>query len=162
MQNYGKEKCRILKKIRAEIARQNDIEWVTEECKHKGNCRGTCPKCEAEVRQLEAELDRKRSLGKSIVVAGVAAGIAVNMAACNPDTSSAEQGNMVIDRTAQTVDNPEIPGGMMPEGVETLVEGELIAPDAHESYELMGDPIESEAQESYELMGDIIAPESGQ
>ena len=45
MKYYGKEKCRILKEIRAEIARQNDIEWVTSECKHKGNCKGTCPKC---------------------------------------------------------------------------------------------------------------------
>ena len=41
MKYYGKEKCRILKQIRAEIARQNDIAWVVEECSHKGNCRGT-------------------------------------------------------------------------------------------------------------------------
>ena len=53
MKYYGKEKCRILKQIRAEIARENDIEWVVSECKHKGNCKGTCPKCEQEVRQLE-------------------------------------------------------------------------------------------------------------
>ena len=46
MKYYGKEKCRILKEIRAEIARANDIEWVVSECKHKGNCKGTCPKCE--------------------------------------------------------------------------------------------------------------------
>ena len=46
MKYYGKEKCRILKEIRAEIAKANDIEWVTSECKHQGNCKGTCPKCE--------------------------------------------------------------------------------------------------------------------
>ena len=93
MQNYGKEKCRILKKIRAEIAKQNEIEWVTEECRHKGSCRGTCPKCEAEVRQLEAELDKRRSLGKTIVVAGVAAGLAVTMASCNPETAEQTPGS---------------------------------------------------------------------
>ena len=48
MKYYGKEKCRILKEIRAEIARQNGIAWTVESCAHKGNCRGTCPKCEAE------------------------------------------------------------------------------------------------------------------
>ena len=35
MKYYGKEKCRILKEIRAEIAKQNDIEWVVSECKHQ-------------------------------------------------------------------------------------------------------------------------------
>ena len=42
MKYYGKEKCRILKEIRAEIARQNGISWTVESCAHKGNCRGTC------------------------------------------------------------------------------------------------------------------------
>ena len=43
----GKEVCRTLKEIRAGIARQNDIPWETEECGFKGECRGTCPRCEA-------------------------------------------------------------------------------------------------------------------
>ncbi len=30
MKYYGKEKCRILKEIRAEIARQNGIAWTVE------------------------------------------------------------------------------------------------------------------------------------
>ena len=55
MKYYGKEKCRILKEIRAEIARQNGIAWTVESCAHKGNCRGTCPKCEAEVVALALE-----------------------------------------------------------------------------------------------------------
>ena len=38
-----------LEAIRAEIARQNDIPWETEECGFKGECRGTCPRCEATV-----------------------------------------------------------------------------------------------------------------
>ena len=57
MKYYGKEKCRILKEIRAEIARQNGIAWTVESCAHKGNCRGTCPKCEAEVVALEKALE---------------------------------------------------------------------------------------------------------
>ncbi len=86
MKYYGKEKCRILKQIRAEIARNNDIEYVIEDCPHQGDCRGTCPKCEAEVRELENKLAARRGLGKKVIVAGVAAGISLGVAgACTPD-----------------------------------------------------------------------------
>lgn len=78
----GKDKCKILKEIRAQIAAANDIAWVTEECPHKGDCRGTCPKCEAEVRKLERELSRRRALGKTIAVVGLSAGIITNTVAC--------------------------------------------------------------------------------
>ena len=85
MKYYGKEKCRILKQIRAEIARSNDIEWVVEECPHRGDCKGTCPKCEAEVRELERRLEERKKLGKRIAVAGVAAGLALTVSGCtNP------------------------------------------------------------------------------
>ena len=67
----GKEVCRTLKKIRAEIARQNDIPWETEECGFKGECRGTCPRCEAEVRQLEEALAKRR---RRVTLRGIAAG----------------------------------------------------------------------------------------
>ena len=78
----GKNKCRILKQIRREIAKQNDIEFVTEECKYKGDCLGTCPKCEAEVRYLERELIKKKALGKKIAVAGLAIGMAATSTGC--------------------------------------------------------------------------------
>ena len=78
----GKEKCKILKQIRAEIAKQNDIEWITSECQHKGECKGTCPKCEAEVRKLEHELELKRKMGKNVAVAGIATGIALSATGC--------------------------------------------------------------------------------
>ena len=52
----GKQTCKILKEIRKQIAAENDIKLVIEECTYQGDCRGTCPKCEAEVRYLEREL----------------------------------------------------------------------------------------------------------
>ena len=67
----GKEVCRTLKEIRAEIARQNGIPWETEECGFKGECRGTCPRCEAEVRQLEEALAKRR---RRVTLRGIAAG----------------------------------------------------------------------------------------
>lgn len=79
----GKDKCKILKEIRAQIAAANDIEWVTENCTHKGECRGTCPKCEAEVAKLERELARRRSLGKTVAVMGIAAGMVLSTTSCD-------------------------------------------------------------------------------
>lgn len=68
----GKNKCKILKEIRKAIAKENNIEYVTSECKYQGNCRGTCPKCESEVRYLEKELEKRRLAGKTVAVAGIA------------------------------------------------------------------------------------------
>ncbi|MGM9680506.1 MAG: hypothetical protein ACI3XR_03270 [Eubacteriales bacterium] len=79
----GKDKCKILKEIRAQIAAANDIEWVTDNCSHKGECRGTCPKCEAEVAKLERELARRKSLGKTVAVAGIAAGMVLSTTSCD-------------------------------------------------------------------------------
>ena len=67
----GKRTCRILKEIRRQIAEANDIEFVTSECKFQGDCLGTCPKCEAEVRYLEEQLERRRMLGKAVLLAGI-------------------------------------------------------------------------------------------
>lgn len=78
----GKEKCRILREIRKQIALENDIRLVTEECTFKGECRGTCPKCESEVRYLEQQLEKRRSLNKKIALAGISAGLTLTMAGC--------------------------------------------------------------------------------
>lgn len=72
----GKQICRILKDIRKRIAEENNIEFITSECSHKGDCAGTCPKCEAELRYLESQLARRSASGLSSRLAGVALGIA--------------------------------------------------------------------------------------
>ena len=71
----GKKICKILKEIRRQIAEANDIEYVVEECQYKGDCLGTCPKCEAEVRYLEQQLHQRQLLGKAVVLAGVSVGM---------------------------------------------------------------------------------------
>ena len=65
----GKDKCKILKEIRQRIADENDIPYVTRECSYHGECTGTCPRCESELRYLEQQLERRRSLGKRVSVA---------------------------------------------------------------------------------------------
>jgi hypothetical protein len=81
MMTRGKKTCKILKDIRREIAKQNDIEYITSECGFKGECKGTCPKCESELRYLENELDKRRRLGKAVTIAGISLGMAGAMAA---------------------------------------------------------------------------------
>lgn len=102
----GKDKCEILKEIRAQIAAANDIEWVTENCTHKGDCRGTCPKCEAEVAALEKALARRCALGKTVAVAGLSAGMIVSTAlttSCELMETQTTDGDMVApDEYART------------------------------------------------------------
>lgn len=69
----GKQTCKILKEIRQQIAEANGIEFVTSECRYKGNCLGTCPKCEAEVRYLEQQLRARSLAGKAVALAGISA-----------------------------------------------------------------------------------------
>ena len=69
---HGKNICKQLKEVRKRIAEENNIPLEIEECTYKGECRGTCPRCEAEVRYLENALADRQSLGKVVRVAGVA------------------------------------------------------------------------------------------
>jgi len=73
---YGKEVCKTLKGIRQEIADRNDIKYSTSECHFDGECEGTCPKCESDLKYLEKELRKRTQLGKAVSVAGISLGIA--------------------------------------------------------------------------------------
>ena len=98
----GKEKCKALKEIRQKIAEQNDIAFAVSECTHQGDCKGTCPKCEAELRYLERQLEIRKNLGKAVVVAGISAGMCAPMVACNPIEAISD----VIEDVYYTI-NPE-------------------------------------------------------
>lgn len=91
--NRGKRTCEILKEVRRTVARENSIPLTEHECTFEGECRGTCPYCEAEVRHLERELQRRMSLGKAVTVAGIAVSSFV-MSGCQSPASSRNQGEM--------------------------------------------------------------------
>ena len=65
-QHAGKAVCEVLKRIRLLIADSNGIDYVPEECTHKGDCLGTCPRCEEELGFLTTELVQRKAQGKSI------------------------------------------------------------------------------------------------
>lgn len=89
----GKRTCEILKDVRRKIAQENDIPLVERECTHEGDCRGTCPYCEAEVRYLERELSKRRALGKAVTVAGIAVSTMMMGACHSPKTPATPAGS---------------------------------------------------------------------
>ena len=78
----GKKKCKLLREIRQRIASENDIPYVTEECEYKGECKGTCPKCESELAYLEAQLEKRRKRGLKVTASAVAIGLVTSLAGC--------------------------------------------------------------------------------
>ncbi len=158
----GKSKCKILKDIRKQIAKENDIEFITSECKYQGDCLGTCPKCEAEVRYLEEELKKRQSAGKKIAVAGIAAAFALNASSCNDLVDSVIGGPIQGDvpmpeQSYETVDG-ELPSVSQPvitdDSDDIVTEGELVPEESEIVIGEVEEEISKEASE-VEIMGDI-------
>lgn len=127
----GKKICNELKKVRRQIAEANGIAYSPTECHHKGNCAGTCPACEAEVKYLEHELSLRSMLGKAVVVAGLGLSVAscTNAQATRPSKTSADQSNCEVYDTTEAVKG-EIP---------LLVEGKVPAIEESPVYQMVGE-----------------------
>ena len=122
----GKQTCKILKEIRRQIAADNDIDLVIEECTYKGDCLGTCPRCEAEVRYLERELEKRQRMGKVAVIAGLSLGTMLTASSCTH----------VVPPATGIVPNPNVPDST-----------ECLAPDTTDPdylYPLAGDVLAPE------------------
>jgi len=170
----GKSKCKILKDIRREIAKQNDIDLVIDECKFKGDCLGTCPKCEAEVRYLEKELEKRRSLGKTVAIAGLVTALAIPLSSCDllDRVKTPVQGEMpAIESTAdindlRTAGIPPAPPKTENTGDSTedeILQGKFgIESESGEDGEFTDIPGEVAATsgepEKVELLGDVAFP----
>ena len=138
----GKDRCRILKDIRKRIAVENDIEFITSECKHKGDCLGTCPKCESELRYLERELEKRRAMGKRVTVAGLALSVTIATTSCSTDLFSQPTAGVMPESSDKTSEFIQL-------------DGEIAPPES----ELMGVPAIEETEESVEIPGEIYIEE---
>lgn len=134
----GKDKCKMLKEIRREIARENDIQMVIEDCTYQGRCKGTCPKCEAEVAYLEEQLEKRKNLGKAVCVAGISAAMfTTTLQASNVQAHGKTQTTYSQGFTSDTEDPYEgrYAGAMVmteaPESTPTMPEGTM-APTSKE------------------------------
>lgn len=169
----GKGKCKILKDIRRKIAEENGIDYVTTECKYQGDCTGTCPKCEAEVRYLEGELEKRRNAGKSVLVAGIAASMVVAMPGCaasdTPAGTSPTQPSTEITQPQPSQSDPthleEVGEIYIPESSvateESVTMGEpsIEPPETEITEDLMGIPLPLETEDvEPPLQGDVPLP----
>ena len=68
----GKRICNMLKAVRQIIACQNGIAYNARECGFNGECTGTCPTCEAEVKYLEKQLSARKKSGLPVKLTGIA------------------------------------------------------------------------------------------
>ena len=147
---HGRFICDTLKAIRLDIARANGIDYVPIKCHHKGDCAGTCPACESEMRSLEREIARRRSLGKVALVAGVSLGLTNFSAMAGNGTSRSammsESAPIHISDTTQRVEffgsveqMPQFRGGEAalmkylnenlvypPEAVKNMIQGRVV------------------------------------
>ena len=73
----GKSICQYLKSVRRTVAEANNIDLEIPECTFEGECSGTCPRCEEEVRLLERSLKARRMMAQKVAIAGVAAGLSI-------------------------------------------------------------------------------------
>ena len=122
----GKGVCLILKGIRQKIADANGISYQPKECHHKGDCAGTCPACEEEIRYLERELKARKGNGFGMKVAGIAAGICATVIpmtaaaqSVKPDSTSnlpvrtAKKGDVKVVDLSEGCASPVVVRGMV-------------------------------------------------
>ncbi len=127
----GKQRCKILKEIRRQIAEKNGIDLAVSECRHRGDCAGTCPKCEEEVRRLEWELERRRSAGKAVLIAGIAAA-AVTASGCverGGTAASPDSDTFTVSLTSGTEQWVQLDGDLVPSVSMQLSDGETLTID---------------------------------
>lgn len=137
----GKNKCKILKEIRRRIADENDIPYVTRECTHKGDCAGTCPRCEQELRYLEQQLAARRRLGKTVAVTALCAGLALTASGCVDTETTA---GMLAEPEAPAADSvpesaPADPAGQESPASEGPIAAESLPGELPVEIELEGD-----------------------
>ena len=121
-----KSTCKLLKDIRQQIADANGISYQPKECHHKGDCAGTCPACEEEIRYLERELKVRKGNGFGMKVAGIAAGICATVMpmtaaaqGVKPDSTSnlpvrtAKKGDVKVVDLSDSCASPVVVRGMI-------------------------------------------------
>ena len=152
----GKQKCKILKEIRQKIADENDIPYVTRECTHQGNCSGTCPRCESELRYLENQLQIRSSLGKKIKVAALCAGMALTAAGCSAVSAVIDRANPGEDISGMIAYETPVPTQQETEEV-FVTEGEVPWTPREEETQTVVLPTQAVPVEieDIELMGDV-------
>lgn len=103
----GKNICNVLKNVRQKIADVNHIAYESTPCDYQGECRGTCPACESEVRYIEEQLYLRRMAGKVVTVAGIAIG-AVSLTSCTEKSGTAVSANNSANSHVEKTESDDV------------------------------------------------------
>jgi hypothetical protein len=87
----GRKICDILKDIRKTVSESEGIDLHQSECHHKGECSGTCPKCEAELKEINNKVNHNK-----LLTIGTATLAAISLSACGTDTSDDLSGDVSV------------------------------------------------------------------
>ena len=120
-----------------QVAKANEIKYAPTECHHEGDCAGTCPKCEAEVRYLEQQLQLRRQLGKAVAVVGVSMGL-VALTSCEINQNKRTD----LDNLQEMLSQLQEPGGH----IDTV----------RDTFPVMSQENDSNVKE---LVGDVVEPQ---
>ncbi len=120
---YGKKVCASLKQVRKQIADANGIPYEVTECQHQGNCKGTCPKCESELRYIENQLSLRRAAGMAVSIVGLSLGVAATFASCSaPQPAGPSQSSESVQPIPPSIQE-EYEG-------EIILDGDVCAPES--------------------------------
>lgn len=100
----GKKICELLKSIRADIASANEIDYRPTPCNYEGDCSGTCPQCDNEVRWLENQLRVRHSLGKAVTIVGLSLATVPALSSCVGNVERPLAGAEDVDTTEQVLE----------------------------------------------------------
>lgn len=137
--NRHKAKCEKLKQIRKQLADRLGVDLHQSECTYQGECRGTCPKCAQEEKQLNQAL-----VAKGMLVAGLAT-LSLGLAGCGNQYGDLEGEVETISSKA---------------GSSEAVSTEPASSENEAKIETIGsgtsDTTESGTEEVIELEGDVV------
>lgn len=136
----GKRICKTLKELRKRIADANEIPFETDECTHKGDCLGTCPKCEDEVSCLMDSIEKREQEGKPVVIEGLMTDDELRQAFLIDSTDGMDDEDIInnVSRTAGLPVMGDVPNRTIPdqeEGVVPQPQGDAFTPEI----EILGD-----------------------
>ena len=124
----GKKICNALRDVRRQIALANDIPYETTDCHHEGECLGTCPKCEQEVRYIENQLSLRRAAGKAVSLVGLSLGISAAFASCGNQPAATNQAtsetNQIIKSEGENIEMIKV-GKKDPSAIDQNIEGDI-------------------------------------
>lgn len=164
----GKSICKVLKTIRKQVADANDIKYEPRECHHQGDCRGTCPACEAEVKYIEQQLDLRRQLGKAVAVVGISAGLAALTGCKNKNAAIINEDSSLTVGKATIVPSEHIDGDVEYQSpVDTAIiekdpskikkrTAEFAAQEIEDTINVTYPPVVGDATPT--IMGDVVDP----